>query len=87
MLKKTAVLLLVLCLTFPAAICFGDDDEHGEGHICFTKIDTDQDDVASFDEFSKVFGDDQKMYQAMDLDGDGKLTHEEYEEYQYSKEG
>ena len=87
MLKRTVLFILVFCLVSPAAICIGDDGHHDEGHICFTRIDTDQDDVASFEEFSIVFGDDQKMYKEMDLDGDGKLTHEEYEEYYYSKEG
>ncbi|MCP3931978.1 MAG: hypothetical protein GY705_23135 [Bacteroidetes bacterium] len=82
--KYSTICLTILMLISPTFFCFA--DESGEDHICFSRIDADQDGNATFQEFKKFFGDDPEKYKKMDQDNDGKLTHEEYEEYRYSQE-
>jgi hypothetical protein len=79
---KLLKMLLILAV-FLSPVWAGD---HGEGHVCFYSIDADRDEVVSFKEFSAVFGDDKKIFDAMDQDKDGSLTHDEYEAYQNAKE-
>ncbi len=61
-------------------------DDSGEDHICFTRIDANQNDIATFEEFKKFYGDDLEKFKKMDQDDDGKLTHDEYEEYLLDQE-
>ncbi len=76
--------LTLLVLMTPFTFCFADDSE--EDHICFTRIDADQDDSATFQEFKKFYGDDLEKFKKMDQDDDGSLTHDEYEEYLMDQE-
>jgi len=80
MILSIALFTLVSSLSF----CFADDS--GEDHICFTRIDSNQDDSATFEEFKKFYGDDLEKFKKIDQDDDGKLTHDEYEEYLLDQE-
>lgn len=82
--KAIVVCLSLFALLFSAPYSFADDS--AEDHICFKRIDSNHDEIVTFDEFKKFYGDDLKKYQAMDQDNDGKLTHDEYEEYLYNQE-
>ncbi len=77
--KYIVFCLTLLLLIFPLSFCFADGS--GEDHICFSRIDSDNDGNATFQEFKKFYGEDSEKYKKMDQDNDGKLTHEEYEEY------
>ena len=74
----------LLILLTPLSFCFAGDSE--EDHICFTRIDSDKDDSATFEEFKKFYGDDLEKFKKIDQDDDGKLTHDEYEEYLLDQE-
>ena len=76
--------LTLLILISPLSFSFADG--LGEDHICFSRIDSDQDGNATFQEVKKFYGDDLEKYKKMDQDKDGKLTHEEYEEYLSNQE-
>ena len=83
--KKFIILSIAfLILISPLSFCFAGDSE--EDHICFTRIDANQDENATFEEFKKFYGDDPEKYKKMDLDEDGILTHDEYEEYLLDQE-
>jgi len=78
--KNYIILSMALfTLISPLSFCFAGDS--GEDHICFTRIDADQNDIATFEEFKKFYGDDLEKFKKMDQDDDGQLTHDEYEEY------
>ena len=77
-------LMLFAIILSPLTYCFADDSE--EDHVCFKQVDTDKNGIASFKEFEKFYGDDLEKYKKMDIDEDGKLTHDEYEEYLYNEE-
>ena len=83
--KYVTFCLILFMLISPLSFSFADGS--GEDHICFSRIDSNHDGNATFEEFKKFFGDDFEKYKKMDQDNDGKLTHEEYEEYRYSQEG
>ncbi len=68
----------------PLSFCFAGDSE--DDHICFKRIDSDQDDSATFEEFKKFYGDDLEKFKKIDQDDDGKFTHDEYEEYLLDQE-
>jgi hypothetical protein len=53
----------------------------GAGHICFQRVDANQDGVATFEEFAAHYGKEEKKFKACDTDGDGKLTHDEYHDF------
>ena len=76
--------LALLILISPLPLCLADDST--EDHICFKRIDSNQDDSVTFHEFEKFYGNDPEEFQKMDEDNDGKLTHDEYEEYLYNQE-
>ena len=75
--------LVLLVLLFSTPCSFAGDS--AEDHICFKRIDSNHDDIVTFDEFKKFYGDDLKKYQEMDQNKDGQLTHDEYEEYLYNQ--
>ena len=74
--EKTCVTLLIavfmICST---AICLADEEKD---HVCFRALDADKDDMVTFQEFEKFYGNEKKRFIAADKDGDGKLTHDEY---------
>ena len=51
------------------------------GHICFRRIDADQDGKVSLKEFAVYYGEDKDKFKAADTDGDGRLTHDEYHDF------
>ncbi len=78
---------IVFCLTsfmliVSLSFCYADGS--GEDHICFSHVDADHDGYANFKEFKKFYGDDLEKFKKMDQDSDGKVTHDEYEEYLYN---
>ncbi len=77
--------LALLMLIFPFSLSFADGS--GEDHICFSRMDSDHDGNATFQEFKKFYGDDPEKFKKMDQDNDGKLTHDEYEDFLYTEEG
>lgn len=51
-----------------------------ENHPCFTVVDADGDGQATVDEFKNIYGPDSAVkFKAMDKDGDGTVSHPEYE--------
>ena len=50
-------------------------------HICFKYVDTDKDEKVTYQEFKKIFGDDKTKFKAIDLNDDGKLSHDEYHQF------
>ncbi len=56
-------------------LCFAEGD--GD-HICFHRIDADQDGRVTFKEFAEHYGKDEIKFKTADADGDGQLTHDEY---------
>ena len=50
-------------------------------HVCFRRIDTDQDGKVSFKEFAVHYGADEGKFKAVDGNGDGILTHDEYHDF------
>jgi hypothetical protein len=51
------------------------------GHICFRRIDADQDGKVTFEEFAAHYGKDEATFKAGDANGDGWLTHDEYHDF------
>lgn len=74
--KNCALLgLIVFTIFMSYSVCIGSEDK---SHICFRSIDTNNDGTVTFQEFRKVFGDDKETYDEVDLNRDGKLSHDEY---------
>lgn len=82
--KSIALCLAMFVLLSPLSVCFAGDN--GEDHVCFMRLDSDQDGSVTFLEFKKVYGNDTEKFQKMDQDNDGKLTHDEYEQFLYNQE-
>lgn len=72
----SAVLLVVLFSPVIAS-----EDHHSENHICFYRIDTNQDGTVTEKELIKAYPDEKELLKKIDLDNDNQITHEEYEEY------
>jgi Ca2+-binding EF-hand superfamily protein len=79
------VCILGLMLVMPVSMSLA-DDAHGENHICFKQIDSNGDDAVTMEEFEKVFKPAGDLFKKMDLDQDGTISHDEYEEYWYNNE-
>ena len=74
--KKTSIVLLtIFFLISTVAFCLADEEKD---HVCFRELDSDQDDLVTFQEFEKFYGNDRNKFNDADLDEDGKLTHDEY---------
>lgn len=51
-----------------------------ENHPCFSVVDADGNGEATFDEFKNIYGPDSaEKFKALDKDGDGTVSHPEYE--------
>ena len=75
--------LLLLCLvvgiiSISNNFCFA---EEKKDHICFRAVDKDKDGKVTFQEFIKIFGENKKRFETIDLNDDGNLTHDEYHQY------
>ena len=76
--RKSCVYCLVLIAILGSlSVCYGNEKK---GHICFRAIDADNDGTVTFQEFNKIFGENKKQFDEIDLNGDGKLSHDEYHE-------
>jgi hypothetical protein len=62
-------------LTVPTCLCWADEKKE---HICFRTVDSNKDDMVTFQEYEKYFGNDKAKFNQADLDKDGQLTHDEY---------
>jgi len=75
--KASIVLIIVFFLISTAAFCLADEKKD---HVCFRALDSNDDDMVTFEEFEKAYGNDREKFNAADTDNDGKLTHDEYHE-------
>ncbi len=82
--KHILFYLTLILLISPLSYCFADDSAE-ENHICFMRVDADQDGWATLQEFEKFYKGDSEKLQKMDQDNDGKVSHDEYEEYLYNQ--
>ena len=74
--KKTAIVLFItIFLILSVALCLADENKD---HVCFRVLDSNKDGNVTFQEFEKYYGNDQEKFNKADMDGDGKLTHDEY---------
>ena len=82
MMKELIAWICVLFVLAPISISTATED-----YVCFKRIDANQDDVVTKEELSKFFPGKPELFQTVDQDQDGKITHDEHEEYWYSQEG
>ena len=74
--KKTLFLSIVVIIIFISnGFCFGNEKRD---HVCFRIVDADKDGIVTLQEFTKILGDDKLKFDEVDLNNDGKLTHDEY---------
>ena len=73
--KICVFLMIASFLTVPTSLCLADEKKD---HVCFRSLDSNQDDVVTFQEYEKYFGNDKTKFNKADLDKDGQLTHDEY---------
>ena len=73
--KFLLLYLVVMTIFISSAYCLAKEEKD---HICFRVVDKDKDGKVTFQEFMKVFGEDKKKFEAIDLNDDGNLTHDEY---------
>ena len=73
--KTSAVLLITFFLTSSVGLCLANETKD---HVCFRVLDSNKDDMVTFQEFEKFYGNDKEKFNDADMDEDGKLTHDEY---------
>jgi Ca2+-binding EF-hand superfamily protein len=73
--KSIAATLIILLLAVSAGFCWADEEKD---HVCFRVLDSNKDGLVSFQEFEKVYGNDETKFKEADVDKNGKLTHDEY---------
>ena len=73
--KTSAILLITIFLTSSVALCLADENKD---HVCLRVLDSNKDDMVTFQEFEKFYGNDKEKFNDADMDEDGKLTHDEY---------
>ena len=73
--KIFTLLIIASFLNVPTSLCWADEKKD---HICFRTLDSNQDDMVTFQEYEKYFGNDKAKFNEADLDKDGQLTHDEY---------
>ena len=64
--------LFILILSMPCGA------EEKKGHVCFRQIDANRDGAVTFEEFEVFYGKDKEKFNSIDLDKDGRLSHDEY---------
>lgn len=87
--NKTHYLIGFIILILLLAGCAGDSRHHkasmpdpGSFNAHFGDMDTDGDDLVSWEEFKSQFPQATKdIYQELDLNGDGKVDHDEWHEF------
>ena len=73
--KTSAIFLITIFLTSSVALCLANEKKD---HVCFRVLDSNKDDMVTFQEFEKFYGNDKEKFNDADMDEDGKLTHDEY---------
>jgi len=73
--KFLLLCLVVITIFISNTFCLANEEKD---HICFRVVDKDKDGKVTFQEFINVFGDDKTKFEAIDLNDDGNLTHDEY---------
>lgn len=58
---------------------------HGKNHICFMRIDTNHDDKVTPEELARFYPDNKGLFDKIDQDKDGGISHDEYEAYWYDQ--
>jgi len=61
-------------------------DSSDEDHICFRRIDSNNDGQMHFQEFVPFYGKDKEKFDLMDEDKNGSVSHDEYEMFLYEQE-
>ncbi len=84
--KFTFILLALMCIGSVAPYGFADDNGHDENYICFKRIDGNHDDKVTSEEFNKFFPEDKNLFEKIDQDKDGSISHDEHEEYWYNQD-
>ena len=74
---KTYLSICFIAVTILAtsAFCLAGEEKH---HICFKIVDADKNGKVTFQEFKHFFDNDKEKFAAIDLNGDGNLSHDEY---------
>lgn len=76
---KSVFALLFAWLTLLAPLPPAAWADGGKSHVCFRTLDADHNSRVTWDEFHHGYPDyDRDKYQALDVDRDGELSHEEY---------
>ena len=88
MTRLTIVLLSILIAASMAVPGFAGEKghEHDENHVCFVRIDADNNDKVTKQELAKFYPDKADLFEKIDQDKDGSVSHDEYEEYWYAQE-
>jgi Ca2+-binding EF-hand superfamily protein len=73
--KSIAVALITVLFAVSANLCWADEEKD---HVCFRTLDANKDGTVTFQEFEKVYGNDEEKFQKADTDKNGKLSHDEY---------
>ena len=73
--KSIAAALIIFLLAVSASFCWADEEKD---HVCFRVLDSNKDGLVTFQEFQKVYGNDEKKFKEADVDKNGNLTHDEY---------
>lgn len=70
----SAIFLITIFLTSSAALCLANEEDH----VCFRALDSNKDEMVTYQEFEKFYKNDKEKFNDADIDEDGKLTHDEY---------
>ena len=70
-----SICFAIIAIFFTSAFCLAGAEKN---HICFKIIDADKDGKVTFQEFKQYFDNDKEKFAAIDLNGDGNLSHAEY---------
>ena len=73
--KSIATVLITTFLITSAALCRADEKKD---HVCFRVLDSNKDGLVTYQEFTKIYGDDREAFNKADEDKDSQLTHDEY---------
>lgn len=69
------IYFIVITISISSAFCLANEEKK---HICFKFVDENKDGKVTFQEYKKFFDYDKGRFDAIDLNGDGILSHDEY---------
>jgi EF hand len=73
--KTITILTMAAMLLLGASFSIAGEEK---SHICFHRVDTNGDGVITPQEFEAVYGQKPALFKTVDVDGDGRLIHDEY---------